>query len=43
MDKVGHDGVVTVEEGKSLTSELEVVEGTRFDRGYLSPLFHYRS
>jgi chaperonin GroEL len=39
MDKVGHDGVVTVEEGKSLTSEVEVVEGTRFDRGYLSPYF----
>ena len=33
MDKVGHDGVVTVEEGKSLTSEVEIVEGTRFDRG----------
>jgi len=39
MDKVGHDGVVTVEEGKSLNSELEVIEGTRFDRGYLSPYF----
>jgi chaperonin GroEL len=39
MDKVGHDGVVTVEEGKSLTSEVEIVEGTRFDRGYLSPYF----
>ena len=39
MDKVGHDGVVTVEEGKSLTSEIEFVEGTRFDRGYLSPYF----
>jgi chaperonin GroEL len=39
MDKVGHDGVVTVEEGKSLASEVEIVEGTRFDRGYLSPYF----
>ena len=39
MDKVGHDGVVTVEEGKSLTSEVEIVEGIRFDRGYLSPYF----
>jgi chaperonin GroEL len=39
MDKVGHDGVVTVEEGKSLTSEVEIVDGTRFDRGYLSPYF----
>jgi chaperonin GroEL len=39
MDKVGHDGVVTVEEGKSLTSEVEIVKGTRFDHGYLSPYF----
>jgi chaperonin GroEL len=39
MDKVGHEGVVTVEEGRSLTSEVEIVEGTRFDRGYLSPYF----
>jgi chaperonin GroEL len=39
MDKVGHEGVVTVEEGRSLESELEIVEGMRFDRGYVSPYF----
>ncbi len=39
MDKVGKDGVITVEEGKSLQDELEVVEGMQFDRGYLSPYF----
>ncbi len=39
MDRVGRDGVVTVEEGKSLQNELEVVEGMQFDRGYLSPYF----
>ena len=39
MDKVGRDGVITVEEGKSLQNELELVEGMQFDRGYLSPYF----
>jgi chaperonin GroEL len=39
MQKVGREGVITVEDGKGLASELEVVEGTRFDRGYLSPYF----
>jgi chaperonin GroEL len=39
MEKVGKEGVITVEDGKGLKSELEVVEGTQFDRGYLSPYF----
>ena len=39
MDKVGRDGVITVEEGKGLKVEVEYTEGMQFDRGYISPYF----
>ena len=39
MEKVGKEGVITIEEGKSLQNELDVVEGMQFDRGYISPYF----
>jgi chaperonin GroEL len=39
MDKVGKDGVISLEEGRSMTTELEITEGMRFEKGYISPYF----
>jgi chaperonin GroEL len=39
MEKVGKEGVISLEEGKSMTTELEITEGMRFDKGYISPYF----
>merc|ERR1711908_173055 len=39
MDKVGKEGVISLEEGKSMFTELEITEGMRFDKGYISPYF----
>ena len=39
MEKVGKEGVISVQDGKTLTDELEVVEGMKFDRGFVAPYF----